>query len=250
MEQSVYLEHIEQEETHWWFVARRSICEALLKKIKLPNNPSILEAGCGSGGNLPMLAKFGKVFAFELNDMMLNHSKSRNIGTLEHGKLPDGIPFSGQKFDFITLFDVLEHIEDDKGALSALASRLNDGGVLFLTVPAFSWLFSQHDRLHHHFRRYSKKELIAKVEAAGFSVEYIIYWNFLLFPAALATRVLYFFVDSKTSIGTKTPAPWLNKALINLVSAERFLMNCFSLPFGLSLVLVARKNGTNNNASI
>ena len=80
MELSVYKEHIEQEETHWWFVVRRAVCWSLLSRLKLPENATILEAGCGSGGNLPMLAKLGKVFAFELNEMMLAHAKERKIG--------------------------------------------------------------------------------------------------------------------------------------------------------------------------
>ena len=242
MEQSVYQEHIEQEESHWWFVARRSICWSFLSKIILPKEADILEAGCGSGGNLPMLAKLGNVFAFELSEKMLRYAKSRNIGIVEYGKLPQEIPFAGKKFDLITMFDVLEHIEDDSSALRELEKRLNSGGVLFLTVPALPCIFSQHDRLHHHFRRYTKQELINKLQQAGFSIDYINYWNFFLFPVALTTRVLYFFSNSTTSIGTKTPSAWLNYVLIRLVSVERFIMSRIHFPIGLSILVVARKN--------
>jgi len=241
MEQSVYQEHIEQEETHWWFVARRAICSSLLARVRLPQNPVVLEAGCGSGGNLPTLAKIGKVFAFELSDIMLTQAKARNIGVIEHGKLPDEIPFSEQKFDLITMFDVLEHIEDDASALSALVTRLNADGALFITVPAFGWLFSQHDRLHHHFRRYSKKELIAKIQAAGLAVEYTTYWNIFLFPVVAAIRIISSKTTSKTSIGTKTPASWLNNLMIKLVSSEKFIIPKINVPFGLSIILIARK---------
>jgi SAM-dependent methyltransferase len=242
LDSEVYREHVEHEETHWWFIARRAITRTLLNSIKIPENAKILDVGCGAGGNLPLLANYGEVFACEINDDVREHSASRNIGTIAYGKLPDEIPFVDTKFDLITMFDVLEHIEDDRAALAAVATRIPKDGVILLTVPAFQFLFSRHDRQHHHFRRYSKSELRKKVEMAGFKIEHINYWNFFMFIPALFVRVLDFFRSPKSKIiGTKIPASPINNLLAKLVSAERHLFTCILFPFGLSLMLVARK---------
>ena len=242
MDALVYSELIEQEETHWWFVSRRAITRYLLNLIKIPKNSKILDMGCGAGGNLAMLSAYGEVFASEMNDQVREYSSGRNIGSVAYGKLPDEIPFAEQQFDLITMFDVLEHIEDDRAALTAVAGRLQKGGVLLITVPAFQWLFSRHDELHHHFRRYGKTELREKIEAAGFKIEYLNYWNFFLFPVAVTARMLDFFrAKNEHAIGTKTPSPVINKILTKLVSVERLLITRIPFPFGLSLMLVARK---------
>lgn len=242
MDSLVYNEHIENEETHWWFVARRAITRHILDRLNLHKNSKILELGCGSGGNLPMLAQYGEVFACEMNDMVREHSAKRNIATVAYGKLPDEIPFTGQKFDLIAMFDVLEHIEDDRAVLDAVNGRLSQDGVLLITVPAFQFLFSKHDRLHHHFRRYSKNELKEKVTAAGFKIERVNYWNFFLFPAVFIRMLGLFNYNKNLPLGSKIPSPAINRFLGKLVSAERFLIPAMPLPFGVSLIMVARKN--------
>jgi SAM-dependent methyltransferase len=239
----VYNEHIDNEETHWWFVARRAITKHLLNHIKIPRNAKILDLGCGSGGNLPMLAAYGEVFGCEMNDKVREYSIKRNVATVAYGKIPDEIPFADQKFDLIAMFDVLEHIEDDRAALAAAAGRLEKDGVLLITVPAFQFLFSRHDKLHHHFRRYSKSELKQRITEAGFKIEFLNYWNFFLFPVTLFVRILDLFgSDDKPAIGTKIPSAPVNNFLIKLVSAERFLIPSVPLPFGVSLIMIARKN--------
>lgn len=242
MDPHIYQEMVEQENTHWWFTARRAITSALLKTLNLPANARILDAGCGSGGNLPLLSPMGDVHAFEMSDMMRQHAQARGIGHVESGMLPDAIPFNGTQFDLITLFDVLEHVKDDEAALRALAARLAPGGALCLTVPAYQWLFGRHDRQHHHFRRYSRRELLAKLKAAGLQVELANYWNMFLFPVALAARLLDGLRDGKEqALGTSMPAPAINRLLALLVACERFLIPHVPLPFGLSLIVLARK---------
>ena len=243
MDPLIYKEMLEQESTHWWFRSRRRIVKSLLKSIKLKQDAAILEAGCGSGGNLPLLSVLGgKVYAFEMYDLARESAKARNIATVEEGKLPDAIPFAGINFDLIGLFDVLEHVEDDAATLKALAARLNDGGRLCITVPAYQWLFVRHDRLHHHFRRYSKTELLRKMEAAGLQVEFISYWNCLLFPIAIIVRLLDGLgIPKDYTIGAKKPSALINRLLLLLVSSERHLLPFMRLPFGLSLILLASK---------
>ncbi len=242
MDLQAYKELIEQEENHWWFVSRRALTERLLD-LKIPKNIDILDIGCGAGGNLPMLSAYGNVYGCEMNDKVREYSINRKIGTISYGKLPDKIPFTDKQFNLITMFDVLEHVDDDKAALSAVFQKLTDNGKLLVTVPAFQWLFSKHDKFHHHFRRYGKKELKEKLLLAGFEIEYLNYWNFFLFPAAFAARLLDFLrADNSHTIGTKTPSPLINRLLIRLVSAERFLFSKIPFPFGLSLIVVAKKS--------
>lgn len=243
MDSQIYKEIIEHEATHWWFVSRRNLSKYSLDRLKFTGKPKILDLGCGSGGNLAMLSGYGEVYACEMNDQVREHSAGRNIGSVAYGKLPDEIPFSGVQFDLITMFDVLEHVEDDCAALNSVFARLNKNAIVFLTVPAFQYLFSRHDVLHHHFRRYSKKELQEKLEAAGFKVEFINYWNVFMFIPAVIVRILdHFGYPKNRVVGTDLPPQCINKLLIKIVSAERFLLTRVNFWFGLSLIVVARKN--------
>jgi SAM-dependent methyltransferase len=241
MDPQIYQEHIEQENSHWWFCARRAVCDVLLKRLSLNTNASILEAGCGSGGNLPMLSQSGRVYGFEMDDGMRARASERNIATIEYGMLPNAIPFDDKSFDLIVLFDVLEHVQDDHAALAVLTARLNTDGRIFLTVPAFAFLFGRHDTLHHHHRRYSRADLIRVIESAGLHIEFINYWNVLLFPVAVIVRIASSLGLIAHQPGAKTPSPAMNNALTALVSCERFTTPRIPLPFGLSLIAVARK---------
>jgi SAM-dependent methyltransferase len=143
------------ENDHWWFSGRRRLLAAVLER-HLPRSDAprrILEIGCGNGGNLELLAGFGQVFAAEKDDAARERASARGIGHVERGWLPDAIPFGGESFDLIAAFDVLEHIEDDRGAVRALRDRLGARGVLIATVPAYRWLWSEHDTLSQHVRR-------------------------------------------------------------------------------------------------
>lgn len=242
MDPRIYEALANEEDTHWWFRARRTVCAALLRTIPLPPTPSILDVGCGSGGNLPMLSPFGTVHAVEPNHDMLAYASRRNIGEVEEGSLPHHLPFPGKSFDLITLFDVLEHIEHDAAALQSLATRLNPGGVLFLTVPAFSWLMGSHDREHHHFRRYGKSQLNERLQSAGLNVEYLGYWNCLLFPIAVVVRLANALGILKDQPGVNQPSPLVNTLLYQFTASERHLVPRIRLPFGLSLIAVARKS--------
>ncbi len=242
MEPHIYDELIKQEKKHWWFIARRAITYTLLRGITMAPSPLILDAGCGSGGNLKMLSTFGDVFAMEIHPQVLEIAQRRKIGHVEYGQLPDQIPFPEVNFDLVTLFDVLEHLDDDLAALQALHERMNPEAVLCLTVPAHQWLFSRLDTEHHHRRRYSKKRLRALLLEAGFRIHCINYWNCLLFPAAIIVRILEKLQPNRDyTIGSRIPKPWLNDLLKKTVSAEHSIIPHVPLPFGLSIVALARK---------
>lgn len=244
MDPKAYEQMAKLEDEHWWFVGRRHILCRVLETLNLPASAQILEAGCGSGGNLKMLSRFGKVWAIEKSELAHAIAQARGIGTVEQGELPEGIPFADQNFDLIALLDVLEHLDQERESLKALASRLTSTGYLMITVPAYSWLWSDHDEINHHKRRYTRRQLLAILNASGLEVEFLSYFNSFLFPLIAGIRLMQnlmgkLFHSQKTD-DLKMPISWLNQLLTNLFAAEAYLIPKFSLPFGLSLLAVAR----------
>lgn len=241
MEQAAYQSLRDSQDEHWWFVGRRRIVARLIERFAaLPANARVLEAGCGYGGNLAMLGQFGRVDAFEFDDAARAHAASIAERSVAYGKLPDDIGFDNESFDLIALLDVLEHIDEDVASLQALGSRLTPNGSLVLTVPAVPWLWSKHDEVHHHKRRYTKALLAERLSAAGLETAGIGYFNSLLFPVALAQRMAAKVTGESNSHDTAPPEP-LNAALTSIFSAERALVGRVPLPIGLSLFAVARK---------
>ena len=235
MEFSAYREMSEQQDTHWWFKGRRKILTVLLKSLNLNKSAEILEIGCGPGGNLKLLKKFGQVSAVEMNPYALEEAKKNNGVKLESGYLPDNLPFGDKQFDAIFLFDVLEHVEQDKFAIQAINERLKRGGHLIITVPALPFLFGKHDKELHHFRRYTKKSLINLLNQENFTVQFSTYFNFLLLPLAISSRIF----DKMFKLNRAT---FINSVLYQIFSFESIMLNYFHLPIGLSICCVVKKN--------
>ena len=229
----------EQEQSHWWFTGRRQIIAALIdREVHLPQGARILEAGCGTGGNLAMLGRLGKLEAFEF-DPEARRLAERQGFPISFGALPHQIAEPDNAYDLVGLFDVLEHIEDDIGSLRSLGDKLRSDGTLLITVPAMPWLWSSHDETHHHFRRYTKNSLTRAIEAAGLEPIKVGYFNTVLFPLAIAQRYL----NKWTKAAAPTdlmPAPLVNKVLGSLFQLERFWAGRVQMPFGLSVFAVVK----------
>jgi SAM-dependent methyltransferase len=240
MDPSAYREMAQSEERHWWFTGRRAILASLIARLALPGEARILELGCGTGGNLAMLAAFGKVSALESDDTARAIAVEKTAGRFDirAGSCPHDIPFPRRSFDLVCLFDVLEHVDEDVTTLEAVATLLADGGRAVVTVPAYRWLWSAHDEFLHHKRRYSSAELRRKIGAAGLRIATLSYFNTLLFPIAVLVRVKDRLLGRRRASGTGIPAAPLNGLLHAIFSAERFVVGRLRLPFGVSLVAV------------
>lgn len=242
MNPNAYLDMADTEACHWWFSARRVLLSSIISRLTLPSNARILEIGSGTGGNLEMLSAFGRVSALEMDETARSIANKK---TLDHfdiraGYCPTDIPFANEEFDLICLFDVLEHIEEDFASLVAIKKLLADGGWILVTVPAYQWLWSKHDEFLHHKRRYSASDLREKIITAGLRAEKISYFNTLLFPLAVSARFKDRLLKAPSASGIEVPADPLNALLYRIFSAERYLLEKLSLPFGVSLLAILR----------
>jgi SAM-dependent methyltransferase len=243
MEKIIYERMSSSEQEHWWFVGRRKIVSSLLRKLSLPPDARILEAGCGTGGNLEMFSQFGKVSAFEPDAMAFSRSQAKKIGEIRQGSLPNDIPYPAGSFDLVAALDVLEHVDQDKQSLESLLRFIKPGGWLLITVPAFQGLWSVHDILHHHKRRYSKARLLALFQNPDIRIELLSHFNTWLFPLALMFRWYKKLMKKQDSREDSVPPTPINRLFAGIFSSERFLIGKIPLPVGLSLVLLAKKTG-------
>lgn len=243
MDPQLYPRMAAVEDTHWWFVSRRAICERMIDRLYLPRGAAILEPGCGTGGNFAMLSRRGKLYAMDSDETALRFAASRGTAELARGHLPDRIPFDDILFDLVVMTDVLEHLDDEAGSLRAIRARLKPGGWLLLTVPAMQWLWSEHDVTHHHRRRYRASQLRTRVTDGGFTVDYLSYFNFILFPVIAGVRMLQRIASSNGRDGQhdlKLPSPVVNAVLARVFSSERYVIPAVRMPVGVSLLLLAR----------
>ncbi len=239
MDRRVYDNMRAIEHAHWWFRARRAILSDQLSMLGLPPGASILEVGCGTGGNLEMLSRFGSVFGVEPDPESRAYAAEKSGRAVLDGKLPDGLPIFENKFDLIAALDVIEHLDDDTNSVAALGKLLKPGGVFLTTVPAHPWLWSRHDELHHHKRRYRKADYTALISDAGFEIEKVSYFNSVLFPVIAVLRALHFGEISGRA-DDAMPSRVVNSLLERAFASEAFLLRHTVLPFGISLLVVAR----------
>ena len=241
MERKVYEQMAEFDQRHWWFTARRRILDGLIERVaRPPKDARILELGAGTGHNLAMLSRFGKVEASELDPIARKLASERLGREVEEAALPDLSMFPTDSYDLIALLDVLEHVPDDRASLAAIMTRLKPGGALLLTVPANPWMWSAHDVAHHHHRRYRKGEIERLAKEAGYEIELLSPFNSLLFAPIAAVR-LAGKLTGKDDSDDAMPGELVNRALDTVFGLERSLIGRVPMPFGVSLVAVLRR---------
>jgi len=239
MDRIVYDRMAAHDSTHWWYRARRDILADYLARFgALPTRARILEIGCGTGHNIPMLQAFGEVDAIEIDPA------AREMASLRIGKLVSGSPLPALPdvprgfYDLIAVLDVVEHIEDDVAALKAMATCLKPGGKILITVPAHQWMWSAHDTVNHHHRRYSKGSLKKAIADAGLKPAKLGYFNSLLFPLAAAARVLGRITGREDS-DDSPPPPAVNALFEKIFRMERHLVGRVPMAPGVSIITLA-----------
>lgn len=244
MDAAVYRAHAELERDHWWFVGRRAVVGDVIEHHIGKEIGRILDVGCGTGGMLPLLARFGDVTGVEPEPFAVDHARRQPVDAeVILGRVPEDVPPTAD-YDLVTAFDVIEHLEDDVGALRAMASAARAGGFVLVTVPAVPWLWSEHDVANGHVRRYRRSELIRVLREAGLDVRHLSSFNAVLFAPIAAVRLVGRLRrkarPGRSDFDMGVPPKPVNRVLARGLGAERRFVSGRGLPIGVSLIAVAR----------
>ena len=238
-----YREQFEIEERHWWFRSRRAVVRSLLARAGLPPSPRILDAGCGTGANLIEYSRLGEVTGVDAFPEAVELCRERGLGNVLEAQVED-LPFEEESFDLLFATDVIEHLDDDVVALRELRRVAAGGARLVLTVPAYPWLWSDHDVSVHHRRRYTADSLRESVRAGGWEPVVETYFFATALPAVAAVRGLRRLrstTNGKSDL-SMPPAP-VNRLLeLPTLAEAKAIRRGARLPAGVSVgtVCVAR----------
>ncbi len=241
MEQHSHKEIAALEQSNWWYATRRSILRNLLERFA-PTADTALDVGCGVGSNYSVISESAlKVIGLDISqdalDTTLAPYDEKVLASVEKMPLPD------ESVDIVVCFDVLEHV-DDRVATKDVFRVLRPGGTAFITVPAFDSLWNENDDYGHHLRRYRKSEIVSVLKESGFELPYVNYWNrFPFFPVVWVVARFYKRGVKKENLRNNLSLipNWLNPLLILWMHIENAIARVIPLPFGVSLVVVARK---------
>jgi SAM-dependent methyltransferase len=246
MEASYGAEYARLYREHWWWRARESVLLDMLRILRPPPGSMILDVGCGDAVSFPALSEFGTVRGIEVDEKLLDPSgpfreriSTRPLGDPVYEKPP-------WRFDLITALDVIEHIDDDRGAVSCMVAMLRPGGLLVVTVPAFELLWDEHDEINDHRRRYTAAQLRRTLGGQGLELLQVRY----LFRALFIPKLLVRLVNTGRSRKVAQhgiPRPAINSALQHLSVLEDRLLRRLPIPFGTSVFAVARKTAVESS---
>jgi SAM-dependent methyltransferase len=243
MEENFEKKYHEVETNHWWFKSRRKYLIDLLKNI--PKDSKILDIGCSSGVLLKDLENLGfdpdNLFGIDISEKAILNSKKnglKNTFVMDAQNI-----LLQEKFDAIIASDCLEHLENDEKALNNWKKLLNKNGKMYVFVPAYMSLWSYHDEVNMHFRRYTKNELSTKIQNENLEIIKSSYWNFFLFvPVFIFRKIASLFNKNKSGESDiQIGNPIINKLLLQLIIFENKLLKRVNFPFGVSTFCIAKK---------
>jgi len=248
MDYKDFLKLGQTKDLHFWYKARKNLIYNLLNSIlkDYKQDRLILNLGCGTGTELEILEKFGQVYMLDNNQNAIEIVKKQGYKII----LADveKYNFQNNNYDAICCFDLLEHLQNDQKVINNIFQALKKDGYFFFTIPAFQYIFSSHDIAMEHYHRYSKKDILKKLEIAGFKILKINYWNFILFPFIATIRIIkkcFFIKLFKTSQCQSDMGKinkYLNKLLFLILNLEnKFIFHNLSIPFGLTIYDIAKK---------
>ena len=276
MEQHTYAIMNRVEDSHWWFVGRRAILSQFMHELvssigsrfkvqgsrsfesgtSISNNqPSktdhesgtlnferalrILDVGCGTGANLEMLSEFGNAEGVDVSDDALEFCRSKNLKV--HKGLAEKLPFDDGEFDLVTALDVIEHLDDDVAGIREMHRVTRSGGKALIFVPAFMWLWGVQDDISNHRIRYTKKQIVSRLEQAGFKIDRATYANITFFVPILAGRLFMKLTGLKPESENNINISILNGFLGWIFASERHWLARANFPIGVSAIVVAEK---------
>jgi len=246
-----YQQMYELEDTHWYFIGKRLIIKSILERYLLPRKTCrILDIGCGTGKILEMLQRFGDVSGADTSIAALEFCRKRGMDNLCYLSMEGCLPFLDSSFDFVTAFDVLEHVNDDRGMIREIRRVCNPGGKLLITVPAFMFLWSPHDNAVQHRRRYTKKQVEELLKLEGLTILQASYTNFFLFPIAVAVRwfrTAFHRKRGSSEFFIQIP-DIVNRLFLFVLRLEAAMIQKISFPFGVSIVCLAEKPDGNESS--
>jgi ubiquinone/menaquinone biosynthesis C-methylase UbiE len=242
MKKEEYKRIFESEENYWWYLGMKKISEVLLDSVIKSSSLKILDAGCGTGGMMLFLKKYGDVSGIDLSPEALKYCQKRDLKQIKKSSI-EKILFADENFDLVTSFDVLYHqwVKNDLLVLKEFYRVLKPGGYLLLRVPAYNWLRGKHDEVIKTRHRYTKNELAKKLRLSGFKILRSTYANTILFPIAVLKRSSEKFLPLTTTSDIKPLPKIINNLLFRILYLEAIIIARFSLPFGLSLFVLAQK---------
>lgn len=242
MDNDAIRSHANLEADYWWFVGRRRVIQTVLRRYIGGTSLSILDWGCGPGENFPILQEFGRTLGVDASAESIRYCHERGFSTVIQAATLQEMP-AHDCFDLVTAFDVLEHIPDDEDFLKQARLHLRPGGYVMLTVPAYQFLWSELDDILGHVRRYTRRALVERMRACGYEVVKASY-----FICAMTLPVILYRFLGKVSGRSKTPRfsvvkfpQPLNTIFTWLVFLEAQVLRCANLPFGTSIVVVAKR---------
>jgi len=249
MDRGFYDRYFELEGRHWWFIGRRRIIreevERSLRALVPPpsRRPSLLDVGCGTGGMLAELARFGRVQGTERESAAAEYARQRGFSDVSVVGSPP-LPFETGSFDLVTILDVLEHVDDDVAMVAEIRRLLRPGGRMVATVPAFPSLWGQQDEISHHKRRYVRSTLTESVERSGLRLKRLTYFNTALFAPIATVRLVRRLRPHRGELSSDfemMTSGIINDALGRVFSLEASWLASRDLPFGISLMAVAER---------
>ena len=236
MNNETFLRQIKNQKKHWWFQGRKKIIDKIIFRINFKKKINILDFGSGSGVNIEILKKYGRVDLHEKNKIArLNLKRIKNIN-----KIYSSLKIKKNYYNLILVADVLEHIKNPKVVLRILKKSIKKNGYILITVPAYQFLFSTKDKALKHYRRYSKKTLKKTIDE--FTLVKMSYFNSLLF-IPIITIILFnklLNINYIKKVET-TPNFIINKILFYVFSIEQITLKYLNFPFGLSIYALIKK---------
>ena len=253
MDPEEYDKLAEHDRCHWWYLGLQALALSFagpklhdLRECaadRAGDSLQILDAGCGTGGALCRLEQSGGRVGLDVSRRALDYAGERLSCPLCQGSVV-ALPFRDASFELVLCMDVIYHVgvESDLDALSEMRRVMKPGGVAIINVPAYELLRSTHDTAIHTKRRYTRKQIVSRIEEAGFRVTKATYWNTFLFPPMLLIRALRRWRNRETESDLRPAPPAINRLLYGLLLLERVLIRWVSLPFGLSVLCRAERD--------